>query len=262
MFFADRSQLELALVNLIINARDAMPDGGRIAVTIAAAGSLEDWEAPGGSGEYLCIEVVDEGTGIPASVVERITEPFFTTKEVGKGTGLGLSMVAGFVQQSGGSIEIASEEGTGTTVRLRMPAVRQSSRSAAGDGDIVPVASSSLSRVLIVDDDPSVRLIIGEQLRELGAEVSTAACGSEALELIAGREAFEVLLTDYAMPGLNGLRLVQQARILCPTLRCAVMTGYADDKLEAAVPAGIRLMRKPIAPADLGSLLACAASAD
>jgi len=262
VFFADRSQLELALVNLIINARDAMPDGGRITVTISAARSPADPEASGNVAQCLCIEVADEGTGIPAAAIERITEPFFTTKEVGKGTGLGLSMVAGFVQQSGGSIAIASEEGLGTTVVLRMPAVRPSSKIAAGDAEAERDADSLLHRVLIVDDDPSVRMIVGEQLRELGAEVATASCGSEALERIACQGPFDVLLTDYAMPSLNGLRLLQQAHAQCPTLRCALMTGYADERLEAAVPAEIRLLRKPIAPADLAALLACAAAAD
>ncbi|WP_277059078.1 ATP-binding protein, partial [Trichlorobacter lovleyi] len=124
VLFADRSQLELALVNLIINARDAMPGGGRIAVSIAVVPASSDMPSfPAAS--YLSIEVRDAGPGIPPAVLERITEPFFTTKEVGKGTGLGLSMVLGFVEQSGGRIEIDSIVGEGTSVRLLMPAVRK-----------------------------------------------------------------------------------------------------------------------------------------
>ena len=264
VFFADRSQLELALVNLIINARDAMPEGGRITVTISAQPARDGATTTvAESADYLCIEVADEGTGIPAAVIERITEPFFTTKEVGKGTGLGLSMVAGFVQQSGGTIEITSEEGRGTSVRLRMPAVRQPTMIAEKDDHAARPTGGSTQRVLIVDDDVAVRLIVVEQLRELGAQVCAAASGAEALELIAGGgEPFDVLLTDYAMPGLNGLQLLKQAQALCPELRCTVMTGYADDRLEAAMPAGTRLLRKPLTPADLEALLACAATAD
>lgn len=255
LLFADRSQLELALVNLIINARDAMPGGGRIAVSIAVVPASSDMPSfPAAS--YLSIEVRDAGTGIPPAVLERITEPFFTTKEVGKGTGLGLSMVLGFVEQSGGRIEIDSIVGEGTSVRLLMPAVRKPEVAER----LVEVSRSarpvSLRRILVVDDDPTVGTIIAEQLRELGATVQCASSAAEAFDLLRSPvEPFDLLLTDYAMPGANGLEVIAQARALHPDLPCVLMTGYADDSLGASSPDATHLLRKPVSVEDLEALL-------
>lgn len=256
VFHADRSQLELALVNLIINARDAMAEGGTIRVKVSAAprdANPADGEAVGPS---LQIEVTDTGSGMPPEVLERITEPFFTTKGVGKGTGLGLSMVMGFVQQSGGTLEIASEVGLGTTVRITMPAVNPPAGEPTPPGEPCPADESGIVRhVIVVDDDPSVRAIVAEQLREMGAIVREAASGSDAVALVEAGEPVELLLTDFAMPGLNGLQTIERVRALRPGLPCALMTGYADDRLEALMPVDTKLLRKPIGQRELATLV-------
>lgn len=255
VFYADASQLELTLVNLIINARDAMAGGGTIRVRItegaqeAAAGDAPD-------AGCLIIEVTDDGCGIPPGVLERITEPFFTTKEVGKGTGLGLSMVTGFVQQSGGTLEIVSEVGKGTSVRIAMPAVRSPEAAVAKAIDPKPSTMTKLRHVIVVDDDPAVRIILSEQLREMGAVVREMASGQAALEAIGDLdEPVDLLLTDYAMPGVNGVQTIEMAQALRPGLQCLLMTGYADDDLESSVPHGTKLLRKPILPQQLETFL-------
>lgn len=256
VFHADRSQLELALVNLIINARDAMSEGGTIRVNVSATprdANPADGETVGPS---LQIEVTDTGSGMPPEVLERITEPFFTTKGIGKGTGLGLSMVMGFVQQSGGTLEIASEVGLGTTVRITMPAVSPPEGESTPPGEPTPADESGTVRhVIVVDDDPSVRAIVAEQLRELGAIVREAASGSDAVALVEAGEPAELLLTDFAMPGLNGLQTIERVRALRPGLSCALMTGYADDRLEALMPVDTKLLRKPIGQRELVALV-------
>ncbi|HET9630516.1 MAG TPA: response regulator [Novosphingobium sp.] len=257
VFHADRSQLELALVNLIINARDAMPEGGTIRLAIAEVAGCAAGGDDGPGAPSLRIEVTDTGSGMPPEVLERITEPFFTTKGVGRGTGLGLSMVTGFIQQSGGSLAIESVVGKGTTVRITMPAARQSHGDAEHPAEPEPEEEKAEVRhVMVVDDDPSVRAIVAELLRELGVSVHEAASGFEAVAaLSAAPEPIELLLTDYAMPGLNGLQTIRQARALRPALRCALMTGNADDRLEALIPPATRLLRKPLNPRDLAALL-------
>lgn len=246
VFHADRSQLELALVNLVINARDAMPEGGSIHVAIA----------PAADADRLRIEVRDEGTGIAPAVLERITEPFFTTKGVGKGTGLGLSMVMGFVQQSGGTLDIESAEGCGTTVRILMPAARAPDADEREAPSVEGTRAYAVRTVLVVDDDHSVRTIIAEQLREFGVMVEEAASGADAVErVISAKTPFDLLLTDFAMPGLNGLQTIERLRALGTDIPCALMTGYADDRIDTTGGTQTRLLRKPIAFEDLEDLL-------
>jgi len=243
--FIDEAQLELSLVNLIINARDAMPGGGRIDLVVEDAAATD--KAGLAPGHYLRICVKDQGVGIPEDLIDRIVEPFFTTKDVGKGTGLGLSMVAGFAQQSGGRLKVSSQVGAGTQIEILLPATDQS----ASQVEELPVvfdasADSDRLSVLVVDDDPGVRLMISEQLSELNFDVLVAADGQAAVDLLREESArIDALLTDYAMPGLNGLETIERALAIKPAMPCMVMTGYADDA-RLRTPQVHAVLRKPI----------------
>jgi CheY-like chemotaxis protein len=244
--YADKSQLELALVNLIINARDAMPDGGKIHI------GLHDYEPGIGDadpelppGSYVRIHVADQGQGIPDELIGRVAEPFFTTKEAGKGTGLGLSMVAGFVQQSGGRMKIDSEAGSGTRIELILPATEErAERTANRLREVTPSAAGKA--ILLVDDDDSVRTVLGEQLRELGFRVDEAADGKSAIEQLKGNGSYDVLLTDFAMPGMNGMDTIRTAMREQPKLRTVLMTGYANESSVADARDKVPIIRKPI----------------
>jgi signal transduction histidine kinase len=249
--YVDAAQLELALVNLLINARDAMPDGGTVRVTI------EPTSQPAGAvdGEFVRICVEDEGEGIAPELLERVTEPFFTTKLAGKGTGLGLSMVAGFIQQSGGVFEIDSERGRGTRIEMVLPATRaEQVEKAAPDAEHTSVIG--IGSVLVVDDDESVRLILSEQLRDLGLEVTVAEDGRQALEVIErGPDKPEFVLTDFSMPRLDGMGLLEAVRGRWPCIKGAIMTGNPQESLASCDP-DIAVIRKPIDPNELRRLLA------
>ena len=246
--FADRSQLELAMMNLLINARDAMPDGGRIDVNIA--------RPKGAAGEALSIAVRDRGSGIPADIVEKVTEPFFTTKPAGKGTGLGLSMVAGFVQQSAGEMRIESREGEGTTIELVLPGVAAARLPANETLGEVASDQALVRRLLLVDDEEGVRMVVSEQLRELGIEVVSACGASEALEHLNAGPEFDFVLTDLSMPGLDGVQLLDRVRRTWPLLSSAIMTGN-PQKLEKCngTLADVRVLRKPVSLPELASVL-------
>jgi len=247
--FVDRSQLELALVNLILNARDAMPDGGRVEVRIEDIGPKDQpAELSLGPGDYVRISVRDEGQGIRADLIDRITEPFFTTKEAGKGTGLGLSMVIGFVQQSGGKLQIGSEEGSGSTIEIYLPATTEKPTAATGSNEKAgKLDNLGVRSLLLVDDDDAVRTVLGEQLKEMMIDVVAVADGDSALALLGenGRE-FDLLLTDFAMPGKNGMETIRLAKECRPKMRSVLMTGYADEELQSAVRDSIPVLRKPI----------------
>jgi signal transduction histidine kinase/DNA-binding response OmpR family regulator len=249
--YVDKSQLELALVNLIINARDSMPQGGRIDVRIDDA---DPSSAPSDLGlrdrHYIRIRVQDEGEGIPSELVDRITEPFFTTKAAGEGTGLGLSMVLGFVQQSEGKMRIQSAPGQGTTIDLYLPSTPQPTPEDAAKADQAAPISTSKA-VLLVDDDDAVRTVLGEQLREMGFQVDAVADGGSAIERLRSTTAYDVLLTDFAMPGINGLDTIRSAMIERPGMRYLLMTGYADEDAVAAARDTVAVIRKPINMDDL-----------
>jgi signal transduction histidine kinase len=249
--YVDEAQLELALVNLLINARDAMPDGGKIVVAIDPTQIADEAGQPQ---DFLQIRVIDEGGGIPSELIERVTEPFFTTKAAGKGTGLGLSMVAGFVEQSGGVFRIRSEAGKGTEVEMILPTT---TFSAAGEAKEHETAHDiSVGSILVVDDDESVRLILSEQLRDLGLEVAVAEDGERALAMLAnGSGGTEFVLTDFTMPGLDGMALLAQIRKKWPRIRGAIMTGNPQDSLRGCDP-DVPVIHKPINPQELKRLLA------
>jgi signal transduction histidine kinase/two-component SAPR family response regulator len=247
--FVDRPQLELALVNLILNARDAMPKGGRINVAIDP---LEpEVGASPSAARFLRIRISDQGQGIAGEIIDRITEPFFTTKASGKGTGLGLSMVAGFVQQSGGRLNIDSKIGEGTMVELILPSTQlqapaEEARPVALQIAIPPKA------VLLVDDDEAVRTVLGEQLREMGFAVDEVSDGGTAIEKLKSNGGYDVLLTDFAMPGMNGLDTIKSAVNERPTIQALLMTGYADEDAVADARDSVPVIRKPI---DLDELM-------
>jgi PAS domain S-box-containing protein len=247
--YADRSQLELALMNLLINARDAMPEGGRIEVSVTP-------ETDGEGAQALCISVRDQGSGIPPEIVEKVTEPFFTTKPAGKGTGLGLSMVAGFVQQSEGEMRIRSAPDEGTAIELVLPAVAASApRAAVENGHAAPVCAS-VRRLLLVDDEEGIRVVVGEQLQELGIEVTTAVDAAEALAHLESGSEFDFVLTDLSMPGLDGAQLLDRVRQSWPQLPAAIMTGNPKklEKYDGQL-AAVHVVQKPLSLADLEAVL-------
>ena len=254
-FHADEAQLELALVNLLINARDAMPDGGTIEVTVEEAERPEDAAPEVTASHWLRISVRDEGTGIPAELIDRVTEPFFTTKEAGKGTGLGLSMVAGFVEQSGGSFDIASEPGKGTRIDMVFPATTEDKqrRERARTGE--EGHSGLVGSVLVVDDDPGARVILSEQLRDLGLVVAEAESAESALALLQNGAMSEFILTDLSMPGMDGLSLLQAVRGRWPEKRGALMTGNPHSNLASCDPP-VPVIHKPVDVGELRRLLA------
>ncbi len=235
----DPHQLENALLNLCINARDAMPDGGRLTIHLdnlsfdAAAADERGLPRPG---DYLSLCVIDTGVGMPPDVVDRAFDPFFTTKPIGSGTGLGLSMVHGFVHQSGGAVHITSAPGEGTTLCLLLP---RHLGSAPPGGAAAPGPAGTIEgrsgTVLLVDDEQSVRLLVAEVLEEAGYHVLQAAEATGALAFVRGHDAIDLLVTDVGMPGLNGRQLADAARSLRPGLRVLFITGYAEN---AALGAG------------------------
>ncbi|WP_408587880.1 response regulator [Novosphingobium sp.] len=255
-FYADRSQLELAVMNLVLNARDAMPEGGAIGVEIRDASQDEIKQNGLAPGPYLSVSVTDEGIGIPDAIISKITEPFFTTKEAGKGTGLGLSMVVGFVHQSGGRTEIRSQEGIGTCISFLLPATCE--KMAEDTPSIMkrqPECTNGIS-ILVVDDDEHVLAVLVEQLGDWGMEVVGVTNGSAALEMIRkDPERFDVMLTDYAMPGINGAELIVQILGVNNHLKCLLMTGCVNDQIKFILPTGVYMLNKPIDMAILNEII-------
>jgi len=260
--FADQAQLELALLNLIINARDAMPGGGT--VTIRAENSAAAGDEPPGlaSGDYVRIGVVDNGSGISPEHLEKVMEPFFTTKEVGKGSGLGLSMVYGFAKQSNGAFRLESELGKGTTAELWLPRAPEMEVEEAPEPAEPHRAPLRPLKVLLVDDHPEVRSTTAAVLEDSGHEVLQADNGAEALALLKTRECdFDLLITDYAMPHLSGTDFLREARLVCPEVPALLITGYAETEMIRDRPAGVEMLLKPFTPAKLEAAIARTCSA-
>ncbi len=229
----DANQLENALLNLAINARDAMPEGGHL--TIGGANVTLD-EADAGrhetaSGQYIMVSVADNGCGMAPDVVARVFEPFFTTKPLGQGTGLGLSMVYGFAKQSNGHTRIDSEVGRGTTVRLYLPRYAEIDEAEGGSPDLtLDMASRTKGTVLVVDDEPAVRMLVGDVLRDLGYDVLEAIDGLEGLRVLQSKQHIDLLVSDVGLPGgMNGRQLADAARVQRPRLKVLFITGFAES---------------------------------
>jgi CheY-like chemotaxis protein len=247
----DPSQLESALLNLCINARDAMPEGGRITIETANKW-LDDHAARQrdmAPGQYLSLCVTDTGTGMPPDVIARAFDPFFTTKPLGQGTGLGLSMVYGFVRQSGGQVRIYSEVGQGTTMCLYLP--RHCRSSAEIDAHTMPAASARAptgKTVLVIDDEPSVRMLVTEVLEDLGYAAIEASDGPMGLRILESEATVDLLITDVGLPGgINGRQLADAARITRPDLKVLFITGYAENAIISSghLAPGMRVLTKP-----------------
>ena len=253
----DPNQLEGAILNLAINARDAMPDGGRLTLETCNS-SLDDAyvRTQGGdvrAGQYVAISVTDTGTGMPPDVVAKAFDPFFTTKPIGQGTGLGLSMLYGFVKQSEGHVRIYSEVGRGTTFKLYLPRHRgrtpeEGEAADAGD-DPRPLAEAG-ETVLVVDDDATVRMLVVETLEELGYAALEAHDGAAALRILRSDARVDLLVTDVGLPGLNGRQVADAARVTRPALRVLFITGYAHNAAVGngdELAPGMEMLSKPFA---------------
>ena len=266
--FADPGSLENALLNLTINARDAMPAGGTITISTSAV-QLSGGEIPGSDikpGRYVAVAVSDTGTGMDKDVAARAFEPFFTTKEVGKGTGLGLSMVYGFVMQSGGHAQILSEPGRGTTIKLFLPAargvtaafdIREAAPPTAPLNIAAPANVPGKGRVLLVEDDRLVREDVAARLAYMGYAVTAVPTAADALATLEGH-AFNLVMTDIIMPGrMNGGDLAREILARWPATKVLATSGYTENALlgKVTLPAGVRFLAKPYSRKDLAEAL-------
>jgi PAS domain S-box-containing protein len=245
---ADRAQLELALMNLVVNARDAMPDGGLITL---CADEVEDERGR----KHVRLAVIDEGTGMDAETLSHAADPFFTTKGIGKGTGLGLPMVQGMVEQCGGRFRIESQVGQGTRVEVWLPVTEAPARPKADEVPVEPAIGRSL-RILAVDDDPIVLLNTATVLADIGHQVIQAHSGPAALAQL-DEHPVDLLLTDYAMPGMTGAELVTQARQARPDLKAIIVSGYAE--LPQGTPLEVPRLAKPFNDVELAHIIVAVA---
>lgn len=249
--YVDENQLESALINLAINARDAMPDGGQLRIVTRQL-QVEDQPLELGRGialapgSYVVVSVADTGTGMPADVLERVFEPFYTTKPIGQGTGLGMSMIYGFMQQSNGQVWVESRPGAGTTVSLYLPA------GVAAQTALPPTQSDAVragqgQQVLVVEDDEQVRLLVTELLSELGYQADVVADADAALPILASPRRIDLLVTDVGLPGLNGRQLAEIARQSRRDLPVIFMTGYAETARDRGkfLGEGMSMIAKP-----------------
>jgi len=256
----DRNQLANALLNLAINARDAMPDGGQITITTECrpceASAGRSLRSP--TGEEVCITVGDTGLGMTDDVIARAAEPFFTTKADGLGSGLGLSMVQGFTEQSGGQLKIESTPKRGTSVTIRLPRVASPCQAEEVDNTLIGPAMEREKTVLLVEDDSDVRIVASAQLRHLGFKVHAVANGMEAIDLIASPATIDILLTDVVLPGgLDGVALIKEAIAARPGMGIVCMSGYdpAPKHRKWLNQQNITFLEKPFNAQRLGQAL-------
>jgi PAS domain S-box-containing protein len=256
----DSTNLEMALLNLAVNARDAMPNGGKLTIETANAHLDEAYASRYieiSPGQYVCISISDTGIGMTEEVMARAFDPFFTTKPPGQGTGLGLSQVFGFVKQSGGHVRLYSEPGQGTTVRIYLPR----SHAHAEEEDVTPALPQVIGKdsetILVVEDDAAVRSYTTESLRDLGFTVLEAPDGPTALRILKEHDDIKLIFTDVGMPGMNGRELANEARKLRPALPVMFTTGYARNAIvhQGRLDPGVELITKPFSAHQLGARL-------
>lgn len=253
---ADVNHLESAIVNLAINARDAMPDGGKLTVEAVNVAADEDYSRANPEvlpGQYVVICVSDTGTGMSPEVLNHAFEPFFTTKEPGQGTGLGLSQVYGFVKQSGGHVKIYSEVGEGTSIRMYFPRYHSHEQPAADSAEEFIAEGGAVEAILVVEDDADLRAYISDVLRDLNYRVVSAGSAQAALTILLQDQRVDLLLTDVVMPGINGRELGRRAQQIRPHLKILYMTGYSRNAVvhQGRLEEGVDLLEKPITQAKL-----------
>jgi signal transduction histidine kinase/ActR/RegA family two-component response regulator len=257
---ADPAQLEAAITNLATNARDAMPQGGKLIVSTLNTALDVDYAAQHTDvkpGDYAVIEVSDTGSGMPPEIVARIFEPFFTTKERGKGTGLGLAMVFGFIKQSGGHINVYSEVGSGTTFRLYLPRTTATATATSASNKMSAVPGGH-ETILVVEDNEAMRNVVMRQLGDLGYHVIEAGNAAKALEILTAGDKVDLLFTDVVMPGkLNGIELARLAREKWPKLKVVLTSGFPENKLSGHNEplTGLRLLSKPYRREELARVI-------
>jgi CheY-like chemotaxis protein len=256
----DPNQLTTAIINLALNARDAMPDGGKLAFETSNVVLDENYAGMNSEvapGNYVMIAVSDTGAGIPPALLERVFEPFFTTKEVGRGTGLGLSMVFGFVKQSGGHIKIYSEEGHGTSVKLYLPRATGLHQTDA-EAQVAAGLEGGNELVLVVEDDTLVRRYVVTRIQSLGYSTLEAANATEALRIIDDVPNIDLLFTDVIMPGnMNGRQLVDEALKRRPGLKTLYTSGYTENAIvhHGRLDSGVLLLAKPYRKSELARMI-------
>jgi PAS domain S-box-containing protein len=253
---ADKSQVENALLNLAINSRDAMPDGGKLTIeadNVTLDAEYAERNVDVEPGDYVMLAVTDAGTGMSPEVVERAVDPFFTTKETGKGTGLGLSMIYGFARQSGGHLKIYSEVGHGTTVKLYLPRATTVPPEAPAP-EVPEKHTQGTETILVVEDEDAVRKLVVRNLRSLGYRVLEAAEGATAAQVLRGGETIDLLFTDVVLPGgMTGRQLAEEARALRPDLQVLFTSGYTQNSIvhQGKLDFGVHLLSKPYRREDL-----------
>ncbi|MBP2513322.1 response regulator [Sphingomonas sp. PvP018] len=256
----DPTQLEVVLLNLAINARDAMPSGGVVRIATRNLAAVPDaLTAELNPGAYVAIEVADTGAGMTPAVLARAFEPFFTTKGQGKGTGLGLAQVYGFARQSGGTVRIVSAENEGTVITLYLPRTTEVADPVAIER--LTQATGSRQRILVVDDDNDVRGVAAQMIEEIGYQVVAAASGTEALTEF-GRASFDLVLTDVVMPGMSGVDLARRIRAVAPAMPLLFASGYADVATFGDELAAETVLKKPYRIGEVAARIGDALSAE
>jgi signal transduction histidine kinase/ActR/RegA family two-component response regulator/uncharacterized protein YaaQ len=254
----DPNQFENVLLNLAVNARDAMPNGGTVTMAVERVTGRADytgvWPAGLANGSYVVVSVSDNGTGMDAETLRKAVEPFYTTKGLGKGTGLGLSMAHGMAGQSGGTLQLLSTPGVGTRAAVWLPEADPAGLVAAAGDDAIEIECGKALRILLVDDDDIVRRSIQHMLMDIGHEVVEVASGAQALAMLAQDEEFDLLVTDYLMPSMTGTDLIKRVRIRRPAMPCVIVSGYTAVKDTAPI-VGVQRLAKPFTAARLAEAI-------